>query len=268
MQSSNHGLRACGWGTLALTLIGVANGAACAEDDRPSPLKSGVEFASADVRSLQGDDFLNPGMLWVTRGESIWRTRESPAQKTCSDCHGRAEESMRGVAARYPTQDASTGRVLNIEQRINACRTGNQGAAAWAYESDALLSISAYVAHQSRGMPVAGEVPAALREHFARGRDQYRRRIGQMNLACVHCHQQNWGRTLLAQTISQGHGNAYPAYRLEWQAVGSLQRRLRACYFGVRAEMPAYESPQLLDLEVYLAWRGRSLPIETPGVRR
>lgn len=175
---------------------------------------------------------------------------------------------MRGVAARYPAHDATSGRPLNIEQRINACRARHQAAAPWTYESEALLSISTYVAHQSRGTPVAGEVPAALREHFERGQAQYRRRIGQMNLACVHCHQQHWGRTLLAQTISQGHGNAYPTYRLEWQAVGSLQRRLRACYFGVRAEMPAYESPQLLDLEIYLAWRGRGLPIEAPGVRR
>lgn len=257
-----------GWYIVALALVGAASGATSAENDRPSPLKSGVEFASADVRSLQGDDFLNPGMLWVTRGESMWRMRDTPAQKSCSDCHDRAEETMRGVAARYPAQDATSGRVVNLEQRINACRTRNQGTAAWAYESEALLSISAYVAHQSRGMPMAGEIPMALREHFERGRAQYRKRIGQMNLACVHCHQQNWGRTLLAQTISQGHGNAYPAYRLEWQSVGSLQRRLRSCYFGVRAEMPAYGSPQLLDLEVYLAWRGRGLPIEVPGVRR
>ena len=268
MRSILHRQRICRWGYLLCSLIGAAHAADGAENDRPSPLKSGVEFASSDVRSLQGDDFLNPGMLWVTRGESIWQARRSPQRKACSDCHGRADESMRGVAVRYPARDTTSGRVLNLEQRINACRTRHQGAAAWVYESDDLLSISTYVAHQSRGIPVAGEVPAALREHFERGRDQYRRRIGQMNLACLHCHQQNWGRTLLAQTISQGHGNAYPAYRLEWQSVGSLQRRLRACYFGVRAEMPAYESPQLLDLEIYLAWRGRGLPVETPGVRR
>jgi sulfur-oxidizing protein SoxA len=175
---------------------------------------------------------------------------------------------MRGVAARYPAHDASSDRVVNLEQRINTCRTRHQGTAAWAYESEALLSLSAYVAHQSRGMPVDGSVPPALKESFERGRQRYQQRIGQMNLACVHCHQQNWGRTLLAQTISQGHGNAYPAYRLEWQAAGSLQRRLRACFFGVRAEMPAYEAQELLDLEVYLAWRGRGLPIESPGVRR
>jgi len=89
-----------------------------------------------------------------------------------------------------------------------------------------------------------------------------------MNLACAHCHDRNWGRQLLAETISQGHGNAYPAYRLEWQSAGSLQRRMRACYFGLRAEMPPYGAQELLDLELYLAWRASGLPVETPGVRR
>ena len=106
------------------------------------------------------------------------------------------------------------------------------------------------------------------RRNYERGRDLFYTRMGQMNLACTHCHDRNFGRKLLNDTISQGHGNAYPAYRLEWQAAGSLHRRLRACYFGVRAEMPAFGAPELLDLELFLASRARGLTVETPGVRR
>jgi sulfur-oxidizing protein SoxA len=47
-----------------------------------------------------------------------------------------------------------------------------------------------------------------------------------------------------------------------------LHRRLRACYFGVRAEQPAAGSAELVDLELYLASRARGLRVETPGVRR
>ncbi len=68
--------------------------------------------------------------------------------------------------------------------------------------------------------------------------------------------------------MSQGHGTGYPAYRLEWQSFGSLERRLRACYSGIRAEMPDYGSDELAELQFYLAWRGAGLPIESPGVRR
>jgi hypothetical protein len=31
--------------------------------------------------------------------------------------------------------------------------------------------------------------------------------------------------------------------------------------------MPEYGDPLLLELEAYLAWRGRGLPIESPAVR-
>jgi sulfur-oxidizing protein SoxA len=175
---------------------------------------------------------------------------------------------MRGVATRYPAIDPGAGRLVNLAGRVNLCRERHQQAEPLKHESDALLALTAYVAHQSRGMPLSVPVDWQNRTHFERGRELYHRRVGQMNLACVHCHQQNWGRTLLAETISQGHGNAYPAYRLEWQVVGSLARRLRACFFGVRAEVPDYGSPELLDLELYLAWRASGLAIETPGVRR
>lgn len=266
-------MRGCARSTRAgaLALLCLAFGptpAPAAEAGRPEPLRSGIEFASAEVKAMQADDFTNPGMLWVTRGEKMWSAPAGKSGKSCADCHQRAEGSMKGVAARYPVYDTAAGRIVNLESRVNMCRTRRQGDEPLVYESEGMLALTAYVAHQSRGMPVEGAIPGALRASFERGREAFHRRIGQMDLACTHCHQQNWGRTLLAQTISQGHGNAYPAYRLEWQSVGSLQRRLRACYFGVRAEMPPYQATELLELEVYLAWRGRGLPIETPGVRR
>src|SRR6266545_6676995 len=74
------------------------------------PLKSGVEFQSADVRQMQADDFGNPGMLWVARGEALWR-------EGCSSCHQDAAVSMRGAAVRYPRHDATLGGVVDLEQR-------------------------------------------------------------------------------------------------------------------------------------------------------
>jgi sulfur-oxidizing protein SoxA len=236
-----------------------------AEPRRPEPLKSGIEFAGEDLRKLQADDFANPGMLWVERGAQLWRSAAGKAGKACADCHG-AAAGMKGVAARYPRVDS--GRVVDLEERINLCRSRNQQADRLAYESQELLGLTAYVAHQSRGERVAVAIDEAGRASFERGRAQYHQRIGQMNLACTHCHDRNWGRQLLAETISQGHGNAYPTYRLEWQAVGSLQRRIRACYFGLRADMPAFGAQELLDLELYLGWRASGLPVEAPGVRR
>lgn len=242
--------------------------AGAAELQRPYPLKSGIEFMSPDIRAMQSDDFANPGMLWVMRGERLWREAAGADGRSCASCHGDAVSSMKGVAARYPRIDPAAARLVNLEGRINICRTRHQQAEAFKYETDELLALTAYLAHQSRGMPLKVGVDWQNRRNFERGRDSFYQRMGQLNLSCAQCHEQNWGQRLLNDTISQGHGNAYPIYRLEWQGVGSLHRRLRSCFYAVRAELPPAGSEEFLDLELFLAWRAQGLPVETPGVRR
>src|SRR5450755_978630 len=232
-------------------------------------LRSGIEFAGADVRGMQADDLANPGFLWVERGEKLWREEASGASgKSCASCHGDATASMRGVAARYPAFDAGSGTVFDLEARINDCRVRRQKQEPLLRESDDMLGLTAYVALQSKGMSMAARIDGPAGAAFDRGRVLYGTRHGQMNISCAQCHEQNWGKRLYAETLSQGHGNAFPAYKLEWQTMGSLQRRIRACLFGVRAEMPAAGAQELTDLELYLAWRAQGLPVEAPGVRR
>jgi L-cysteine S-thiosulfotransferase len=254
---------------LALAALALCAGATAQERALPAgKLKSGSEFLGADLRALQSDDIANPAMLWVERGAKMWSERAGAAGRSCADCHQDAARTMRGVAAAYPKFDAARGRLFNLEGRINACRTERQAAPPFKYESEDLLSITAYVASQSRGLPVHVGIDGPARAHFEAGRAAYYRRRGQMNLACAQCHEQNWGKRLFAETISQGHPNGYPAYRMEWQTLGSAERRLRACLSGVRAEMLPYGAPEYLDLELFLAWRAQGLRVETPGVRR
>ena len=117
-------------------------------------------------------------------------------------------------------------------------------------------------------MPVSVAVDGPARPFFDEGREAFYRREGQLNLACKHCHEDNWGKMLRGDLLSQGQGNGYPIYRLEWQKLGSLDRRLRSCNIGVRAEPYPYGAPEYAALELYLAWRARGLPVETPAVRR
>ena len=175
---------------------------------------------------------------------------------------------MRWVAARYPRIDSRSRKLLDLGDRINRCRAERMNAEPLRYESDELLALTAFLARQSRGVPIAVSIEGPARAHFESGRAAYHQRRGQMNLSCAHCHDAQWGKRLLSETISQGHPNAYPAYRLEWQTMGSLQRRMRACLSGIRAEMLPYGAQEYVDLELYLAWRAQGLPIETPGVRR
>lgn len=243
-------------------LAGLLGSTAVADDRR-----SGLDFMSPATQALQRDDGLNPAMLWVRGGEAAWSEPAGRSGKACADCHGDAGRSMRGVAARHPAFDPVAGAPQTLAGRINACRERHQQAEPLALEGEALLSLEAWVATASRGQPLAPPGDTRLEAWRAKGRSLFAQRLGQLDLSCADCHDRLAGRRLGGSVIPQGHPTAYPIYRLEWQSVGSLQRRLRNCFAGVRAEVPAYGSAELMALELYLMQRAAGMALETPGVR-
>lgn len=230
----------------------------------PSPLQSGYVFLTEETQNLQDDPFENPGYLWVDRGETLFHS-EDTTTPSCASCH---QDGLVGVAAQYPKIDSRTNRLLNLEGRINQCRTRQQNLSALDYETEPLLALTAYITAQSRGETINRELTEALTPYVETGRDYFQTRRGQFNLSCVQCHDENWGKRLRGDTISQGHGNGFPAYRFEWQSLGSLQRRLRDCDTGVRAQPLPYGDETYIAVELYLSLRANGLGIETPAVRR
>ena len=233
----------------------------------PSERKSGFEFMSPESQATQQDDFSNPGMLWVTEGEVLWSAKAGMPGRSCAECHGDAVVSMKGVAARYPVYFTESGRPIDLQSRINVCRKTNQNAAPFPLESRELLAVSAFIGKQSRGMPITTGEDKRLEPFRARGQELYEQRQGQLNFSCANCHDDNWGRRLASSVIPQSHPTGYPLYRLEWQSMGSLQRRLRNCMIGVRAEPYPYGSQEYVELELFLMTRARGMPLETPAVR-
>lgn len=135
-------------------------------EEHPIPLdrlQSGKAFISTELRAQQDDDFANPGMLWVERGAKIWSQVAGAGGKACTDCHQDARVSMKGVAARYQAIDQQSGRLFNAADRILQCRTERQGAARPAWEPEELLSLTAFVAHQSRGIPINATIDERTR---------------------------------------------------------------------------------------------------------
>lgn len=228
--------------------------------------RSGFVDMSPATRAMQADDAANPGMLSVLEGVAQWSRPVGPAQRACADCHGEAAR-MAGVAVRYPAFDAATHSPITLEQRINACRIRWQQAPALAWESRELLSLGALVATQSRGLAIEAPKDPRLAPFVERGRHRFEQRIGQLNFSCRDCHDTLAGRRLGAALIPQGHPTGYPIYRLEWQSLGSLQRRLRNCMTGVRAEPHAFGSVEHVELELYLQSRAAGMALETPAVR-
>jgi sulfur-oxidizing protein SoxA len=222
------------------------------------PLRSGYADMSPATQALQRDDTQNPAWLWVADGERRFSA-------DCSRCH--SLPSLRGVASRYPALDDVLRKPVTLADRINGCRVRHLKTVPLAPESDELLALEAVVALQSRGLPIAPDRDPRLQPWRDAGRALFNRRMGQLDFSCAQCHDQHAGGRLAGATIPQGHPTGYPIYRLEWQGLGSLQRRLRNCMTGVRAEPFADGSDEAMALVLHLMDRAAGMITETPAVR-
>jgi sulfur-oxidizing protein SoxA len=224
---------------------------------------------SPALRAMQDDDGANPGMLWVEEGRARWSAREGADGRACADCHGPTPQTtMRGVAADYPKWDAPSGRPITLAGRIAACRERHQRLAPRAAaDTPALLALHTAVAHASRATPVRPAEDPRMTPWRERGRALWHQRIGQLDLSCADCHDDLVGGRLGGSLIPPGNAAGYPTYRLEWQTLDDVTRRLRNCTTGVRAEAWASGADEWLALQVWMAWRDRGMAIQTPAVR-
>lgn len=248
------GLSACGAAGPAASAPAEASAAAIPPDQR----RSGYHFMSRATQALQDDDTQNPAFLWVRDGQARFAAR-------CAGCHD--GDAMRGVATRYPAFDTTSTRVLTLPGRIAACHERHRHEAAPAADSDEMLGLAAYVALASRGLPIEPPRDVRLQPLLQQGRALWQQRLGQLGLACADCHDARWGRRLAATTIPQAHATGYPIYRLEWQGMGSLQRRMRGCLVAVRAEPWLAAADEWVALELRLRERAAGMAIDAPAVR-
>ena len=111
-------------------------------------------------------------------GISLPAPRDKPARTVTV----RQRARCAGVAARLPAVDATSGQLVNLEGRINQCRTQRQNVPAHTYESNELLALTALIARQSKGMPMTVASDGPARPFYEQGHSLWNERQGQLNL--------------------------------------------------------------------------------------
>ena len=233
-----------------------------------NPKLSGNAFLPPGLRKLQDESATSPIALWLDRGRALWD--DSIAGRSCRSCHGNVE-SLKNSAPTFPRLTSDGARLVNLEDQIIAC-SARAGRSALKPENDDVLALSAALHDVAKGMPIdvrpaAGQA-AQWQSLLDQGAQRFATRLGRMNLACVHCHEQNVGRQMRTDVVSPGHPTGFPVYRMGWQKIGSIDRRLRACYSGVQAVLPPPGAAELRELELYLKVRANGMLIDGPSIRR
>ncbi len=238
-----------------------------AKDSPLDEVFSGWRFRKAETQRFQMDDFENPAFPLVDLGEANWSKVEGDANKSCASCHQDAPTTMKGVRAQMPKWNEAKGKPQTLEQHINICREDRMQAKPWKWESNEMLGMTAYVGLQSRGMPVSVKTDGKMKAWHDKGKDLYYTPVGQLDMSCSGCHENNYGKMIRADHLSQGMVNGFPTYRFKWQKVGSIHRRFKGCMSNIRATPYKVGGDEFIALELYVAFRGQGLSVETPAVR-
>ena len=231
-----------------------------------SELKSGSYYSREETRAIEQDEFENPGMIWVERGSELFSVNLGENNISCSNCHNKNNNSLISAATTYPK--IYENKLINLEQKINICLDNNMNAEPYLLESNNLLSLSSFITYISKGLPMNVSIEAEAQKYFNRGKEIYFERVGQMNLACNQCHDNLAGSYLRAEKISQGHINGFPSYLMRWENIASVHRRFQFCNNQARAEPLKIGHDDYNALQLYIAWRGNGLLLESPSVRR
>jgi sulfur-oxidizing protein SoxA len=203
-----------------------------------------------------------PYEVHIDAGESYWHQHE--------DIYAQCFSNGPGIKHLYPRWDDTLKTVVTLPYAINLCRTKHK-LPELDYMQDEMNNLVAYMASQSRNkiIQVAVQNEDAMAAYL-RGKQYYFTRRGQLNFACHHCHFDNAGKKLRAETLGPalGQTTGWPTYRNRWGELGPLHRRYIGCNEQVRAAPLEAESETYRELEYFHSHMNNGLAINGPAVRR
>jgi len=230
-------------------------------------MKSGYEYLTPATQEMQDDEFANPGMTAVEEGRVEFH-KAGVNDKSCASCHGEngSKFNLKKIAS-YPIYNKEFEKPFTLQEQINFCGEEYLDNVPYVYDCTDLVELEVFVRYKARGEKVNVDISGPLKPFYEKGKKIYNTRFGQMNMACVVCHDQFAGQRLRGQVLSQGHSNGFPEYRLGSGKMTGLHSRMEECFRSFRADPFDRGSDELINLELYLHSRGNCLAIETPAVR-
>ena len=174
-----------------------------------------------------------------------------------------------------PVFDAATGDLRTIVGDINACLKANGEDPIKNVKRAKMARLVAHYRSQFNGERVAIDFsdPGA-QALYAKGRQFYWAKRGQLNFSCADCHVHNAGNMVRGDVLSAGlgHGVGFPVWRTKWQVAGkpwgTIHRRYGGCNKQVRAHPFKAQGEEYKALEFYEAVMNTGIPLKVPSQRQ
>ncbi len=187
--------------------------------------------------------------------------------KSFKDCF--PDPAIRGE---YPKFDNKKGEVVTLAKAINNCLVEN-GEKPWKVTKGKLVDLEAFFANASKeaGKKVHIIIDSkAASEAYERGKKEYYSQRGYLKLSCANCHVQGSGKRVRNEYLSPLYGATthFPVYRMKWQGLGTLERRIKGCEKN-QGENPHKAGGKWQNEMIYfMSYMSNGLPVDGPDVRK
>ena len=176
------------------------------------------------------------------------------------------------IGGDYPYFDTTKNEVVTLTTAINACLTA-AGEKKWNEMKGEMADLEAYFAFQTAeaGKKVDIKIPsAAAAEAYERGKEFYYSQRGYLKLSCAECHVQGAGQRVRNESLSQllGHTTHFPVYRLKWQGLGTIERRMEGCVKDQGQNPPKTDSQEMKELIYFMSYMSNGMAIDGPDIRK
>ena len=246
------------------------------------PYSTEKELQEAYAKGLKFEDFRLGSYAFSKEGKAQYEEiNEMPPYEDNIDAGEELYNSTKGIkqcfpdpaiAGDYPKFDDKKGKVVTLTAAINDCLKAN-GQKPWNMKKGKMADLEAYFAAKSKeaGKKVNIQINSkAAAEAYERGKKIYYSQRGYLKLSCATCHVQGAGQRVRREYLSPllGHMTHFPVYRLKWQGLGTMERRIGGCEKNQGEKPHKPGTPWVAEMIYFMAYMSNGLPVDGPDIRK
>ena len=228
----------------------------------------------------------SPVELFELEGEELWKKKQGPKNVSLEQCDlGEGPGVLKGAYAKLPRYFKDVDRVMDLETRMLHCMMTLQGrsreeATKRLFGNADKLSemefLSAYVAAQSRGVPLApGQSHPKEKAAYELGKRLFFFRTGLWDFSCASCHGEEGKRIRMSELPVLYKPEAarplmatWPAYRVSNSTFKTMQWRINNCFSQMRTPEPEFGSEVVNAINMFLTVTAEGETYRGPGTKR
>ena len=176
------------------------------------------------------------------------------------------------VTNTYPFFDDKKKDVVTLTSAVNDCLRAN-GEKEWDTKKGNIANLQAYLVNATTEVGKKFDIKiqnADAQKAYENGKEFYYTQRGYLKMSCATCHVQGAGQRVRNEKLSPltGQITQFPVFRLKWDSLGTLERRLSGCVVDQGQVPPKDESTQMKELVYFLAYMSNGMSVDGPDIRK